>query len=69
MLVLQFAGEKEKYNVEFQKTGKNTVKVSGAPAKTKGFYLSRKGHEDKWDYTMYNTVYEKKGDDVIYSRD
>ena len=67
MLILQFVGEREKYAVKFQKTGRNTVKVSGAPAKTKGFYLSRKGHADKWDYTGYNTIYKKEGDEVTYS--
>lgn len=67
MLILQFEGEKEKYTVEFQRTGKNTVKISGAPEKTKGFYLSRRGHADKWDYTGYDTIYKKEGDEVTYS--
>lgn len=67
MLVLQFTGEKERYDVEFKKISNTTVEISGAPAKTKGFYLSRKGHADKWDYRDYNTIYKEEDGIVVYS--
>lgn len=58
MLVLQYLNSEKKYEVEFSKTSEHVVTLLGEfPVKLDGFTLSRKGFDDKWDYSKYVTLY------------
>lgn len=58
MLVLQYLNSDKKYEIEFTKTSEHVVTIKGEfPVKLDGFTLSRKGFDDKWDYSKYVTLY------------
>ncbi|MDD3369392.1 MAG: hypothetical protein PHP50_11010 [Lachnospiraceae bacterium] len=70
MLTLQYIGLKSKYEVEFENVSKHIIQVIGnVPEKTKGFILSRQGHNDKWDYSKFTTVYRSETGYIQFSDD
>ena len=70
MLVLQYLNDKAKHEIEFNKNSDHVVTIKGAlPAKTDGFTLSRKGFNDNWDYSAYNTIYRIIDDGIQFSND
>lgn len=71
MYILSYLnGDGETYEVDAEKIADNLVRITGDyPINTDGFYLSRKGYEDNWDYTAYTTIYSEIPDGVIFSND
>lgn len=60
MLELTYVNEVEKHEVEFSKLSDNVVQCLGDfDIKNKGFYLSRTGKNDMWDYSAYDTMYRR----------
>lgn len=60
MMKLMYVGEKSKYDISFKKINQHILQITGDfPVKTKGFILSRDGHNDNWDYSRFKTVYQE----------
>lgn len=70
MLNFYYLGETStQYPVEFSLSG-NVATVKGIlPAKVKGFFLTRPGMNDAWDYTAFTTIYRVGDDFVQFSND
>jgi len=59
MLNMNYVGEYDTYEVEFDRT-EHVVTLKGSfPVKATGFYLSQLGKRDDLDYTAFNTVYRE----------
>lgn len=71
MINLKYAGEKNTYEVEFEKLNRHVVQITGEfPVKTKGFTLFRDGKEDDaWDYTGFKTLYLRTEGGAQFSDD
>lgn len=70
MLKLSFKNDPHVYDAEFGIVSGNIVRLMGdIPANTSGFQLSRIGHDDKWDYSDYTTIYRQGEGFVEYSND
>ena len=70
MLRLKYIGSKTEYHVNFSKVSAHVVQILGElPFKNKGFYLSRIGKEDAWDYTGYTTLYREVEGGLQFSDD
>lgn len=71
MYILSYLnGDGEKYEVDAEKIADNLVRITGDyPINTDGFYLSRKGYEDNWNYTEYTTIYQTLAAGAIFSND
>jgi len=73
MLIVRFADSTNMYILsDFSQEG-HVVTLNGAniPAdETSGFYISREGHSDNWDYTNFKTIYRVIDEDTVqYSDD
>ena len=70
MLKMRYCGLKTEYDIVFKKISNHIVQLSGdIPVKNKGFYLSREGKHDDWDYSGFTTVYRTLEDCVQFSDD
>ena len=70
MYTIRYVKDDETYDVDAVKLDANRVEVKGDyPVRTDGFYLSRKGIPDNWDYTKYTTIYKEVLDGAIFSND
>ncbi len=71
MINLKYAGEKNIYEVEFEKLNRHVVQITGKfPVKTKGFVIFRDGKEDDaWDYTGFKTLYLRTEGGAQFSDD
>ena len=68
MLKLKYINDTEEYQVEFSKISKNICQLKGEfPVKRDGFFLSRIGENDNWDYTSYKTIYRQLENAVQFS--
>nr|DAO52738.1 MAG TPA: hypothetical protein [Caudoviricetes sp.] len=68
MLKLKYLNDTEEYQVEFSKISKNICQLKGEfPVKREGFFLSRIGENDNWDYTSYKTIYRQIENAVQFS--
>lgn len=60
MIQLTYIGEKSQYDISFKKINQHIIQIMGDfPVKTKGFILSRDGHNDNWDYSQFKTIYRE----------
>lgn len=71
MINLKYAGEKNIYEVEFEKLNRHVVQITREfPVKTKGFVIFRDGKEDDaWDYTGFKTLYLRTEGGAQFSDD
>lgn len=70
MLKLYYKNETTKYDISFTKNSENVVTCAGDfPVKTDGFYLTRDGHDDKWNYTEFTTIYKELEEGAMFSND
>lgn len=70
MLKLTYLGDTVSYMVSFSNVSNNIVQLIGKfPIKKTGFYLSREGKRDNWDYSEYKTVYKEIDGGVQFSND
>jgi len=69
-MVLKYIDESTLYEIEFKKLSKNIVEIIGEfPTKTTGFTLSRKDHNDNWDYNAFTTIYRELDNGCQFSND
>lgn len=62
MLICKFNDLENEYQVDFSQSGHVVTlhSTSGKlPEDTSGFFLSREGFSDRWDYSAFNTIYYK----------
>ena len=69
MLSLNYVGEYDSYEVEFDRTEHVVTLKGDFPIKTTGFYLSQLGKINDLDYTAFNTVYRVIAGGVQFSDD
>lgn len=71
MINLRYAGEKNTYEIEFEKVNPHVIQITGdLPVKTKGFVCFRDDVEDDpWDYQGYKTIYRQIEGGVQFSDD
>lgn len=70
MLYMKYKEKNEIYEVNFKTINDNVVEVTGDyPVKTDGFFLSRTGFNDSWDYSRYTTVYKQVENGAQFSND
>lgn len=68
MLHLRYLGSGTTYLVNFQKVSDHVIRITGEfPVKTTGFFLSRIGAYDSWDYSKFTTIYREVDEGVEYS--
>lgn len=66
MLNLKFNDSTEVYEIEFSQVSENIVQIKGEiPEDTSGFFLSRPGKTDRWDYSAFTTIYRVPENNVI----
>ena len=69
MLSLNYVGEYDSYEVEFDRNEHVVTLKGDFPIKTTGFYLSQLGKINDLDYTAFNTVYRVIAGGVQFSDD
>ena len=69
MLSLNYVGEYDSYEVEFDRNEHVVTLKGDFPIKTTGFYLSQLGKINDLDYTAFKTVYKVIADGVQFSDD
>ena len=69
MLSLNYVGEYDSYEVEFDRNEHVVTLKGDFPIKTTGFYLSQLGKINDLDYTTFKTVYKVIADGVQFSDD
>ena len=69
MLSLNYVGEYDSYEVEFDRNEHVVTLKGDFPIKTTGFYLSQLGNINDLDYTAFKTVYKVIADGVQFSDD
>ena len=69
MLSLNYVGEYDSYEVEFDRNEHVVTLKGDFPIKTAGFYLSQLGKINDLDYTAFNTVYRVIAGGVQFSDD
>lgn len=70
MLTMKYINDTARYDVSLNRISDHVIQLSGAfPVKTNGFYLSRAGKDDKWDYSGFTTVYREMEGCVQFSDD
>lgn len=61
------------YRVEFAQSSEHTVKLTSPqtlPEDTSGFFLSREGMGDRWNYSSFKTIYRKYSkNEIEFSND
>ena len=67
MLSLNYVGEYDSYEVEFDRNEHVVTLKGDFPIKTTGFYLSQLGKINDLDYTAFNTVYRVIAGGVQFS--
>ena len=66
MLKVIFNDLEESYTAEFSTVSENVVQLKGdVPQNTSGFFLTRPGKADNWDYSAYTTIYRVPQNGVI----
>lgn len=69
MYVLRYKDDIETYDIDFKRLD-NIVEIKGRlPIREVGFYLSRKGYDDNWNYIDFNTLYKSDSQTLYYSND
>ena len=69
MYVLRYKDDIDTYNIDFERLD-NIVKIKGRlPIREVGFYLSREGFDDKWNYLDFKTLYKSDSSTLYYSND
>lgn len=69
MLSLNYVGEYDSYEVEFDRNEHVVTLKGDFPIKTTGFYLSQPGKVNDLNYTAFNTVYRVIAGGVQFSDD
>ena len=69
MLSLNYVGEYDSYEVEFDRNEHVVTLKGDFPIKTAGFYLSQPGKVNDLNYTAFNTVYRVIAGGVQFSDD
>lgn len=70
MYNLRYQNHDKSYTVEFSKIADNIVQIVGDfPILPDGFFLSRVGFADNWNYTDYSTCYRRIDGGVQFSND
>ena len=69
MLSLNYVGEYDSYEVEFDRNEHVVTLKGDFPIKTTGFYLSQPGKINDLNYTAFNTVYKVIAGGVQFSDD
>ena len=69
MLNLNYVGEYDSYEVEFDRNEHVVTLKGDFPIKTAGFYLSQPGKVNDLNYTAFNTVYRVIAGGVQFSDD
>lgn len=73
MLVVRFKDSSNVYVLDDFKQEGHVITLNGAEIptdETSGFYISRNGHNDNWDYTGFTTLYRVVDEDTVqYSDD
>ena len=69
MLSLNYVGEHDSYEVEFDRNEHVVTLKGDFPIKTTGFYLSQPGKINDLNYTAFNTVYRVIAGGVQFSDD
>ena len=69
MLSLNYVGEHDSYEVEFDRNERVVTLKGDFPIKTTGFYLSQPGNINDLNYTAFKTVYRVIAGGVQFSDD
>ena len=70
MYNLRYQNDDVSFEVDFKRISDHVVEIKGAaPIKPDGFFLSRIGFADNWNYTDYSTPYKKIEGGVQFSND
>lgn len=69
MLKMYYKNTSDKtYDVDFERLSDSEVRITGDfPIRQEGFYLSREGEDDKWDYSSFIYIKEQSENSVVFS--